>query len=192
MGQVGFFGISGIRMSDTCRARVLTDGDLSMVLAWRNHPDTRAYMLTQHEISLEEHRAWFATASADPTHRLLIVEDEGGPIGCVQFNGVTDGGVADWGFYARPGAPKGSGRKLGVAALNNAFGDLSLYKVCGQALSGNEASIALHKSLGFVKEGVLRDQRRINGTYHSLICFGLLKHEWQIRSRTSGVSHDEN
>lgn len=150
-----------------------------MVLTWRNHPDVRAFMFTQHEIDQEEHYAWFREASLDPTRRLLIVEERDGPLGYVQLNGVAEGGVADWGFYARPQALKGAGRRLGTVALNFAFGALNIHKVCGQAIIGNEASIALHRKLGFVEEGILRDQRRVNGAYHSLVCFGLLKHEWQ-------------
>ena len=36
-----------------------------MVLAWRNHPAVRGFMLTQHEISLDEHRQWFARVKLD-------------------------------------------------------------------------------------------------------------------------------
>ena len=166
-------------MVDACLIRKVTEQDLPMVLAWRNHADVRRYMITQHEISLDEHRNWFAKASQDPSRCLLIVEEDQQAIGYVQFSKVEDGGVADWGFYARPDAPKGSGRKLGVMALNHAFGPLKLHKVCGQAIASNQASIAFHQRLGFTLEGVLRDQQRINGAYYSLHCFGLLTTEWQ-------------
>ena len=166
-------------MVDACLIRKVTEQDLPMVLAWRNHAEVRRYMFTQHEISLDEHRNWFAKASRDHSRCLLIVEEDKQAIGYVQFSKVEDGGVADWGFYARPDAPKGTGRKLGVMALNHAFGPLKLHKVCGQAIASNQASIAFHQRLGFVLEGILRDQQRINGAYHSLHCFGLLSTEWQ-------------
>lgn len=137
-------------------------------------------MFTQHEISLDEHRNWFAVAGNDPTRRLLIVEEDRDPIGYVQFNNVAMDGVADWGFYARPDAPKRSGAKLGAMALNHAFGAIGLHKVCGQAMEANLASIAFHKRLGFVQEGVLRDQKLVDGLYRTLICFGLLAHEWRF------------
>lgn len=168
-------------MADACQIRKVTAEDLPMVLAWRNHAEVRRYMFTQHEISLDEHCNWFAKASQDHTRSLLIVEDSRQAIGYVQFSKVEDGGVADWGFYARPDAPKGSGRKLGAVALNHAFGPLKLHKVCGQAIASNEASIAFHQCLGFALEGVLRDQQRINGAYYSLHCFGLLATEWQLK-----------
>lgn len=168
-------------MVDACLIRKVTEQDLPMVLAWRNHAEVRRYMFTQHEISLDEHRNWFAKASRDHSRCLLIVEEDKQAIGYVQFSKVEDGGVADWGFYARPDAPKGTGRKLGVMALNHAFGPLKLHKVCGQAIASNQASIAFHQRLGFVLEGVLRDQQRINGAYHSLYCFGLLATEWLLK-----------
>jgi UDP-4-amino-4,6-dideoxy-N-acetyl-beta-L-altrosamine N-acetyltransferase len=152
--------------------------DLEAVLTWRNHPDVRCYMLTQHEIALDEHREWFARASVDPARCLLIVEEGQTPLGFVHFAGVSPGGIADWGFYAVPDAPKGSGRRLGAAALDHAFRTLDLHKVCGQALDFNGGSIRLHLALGFQQEGVLRRQCRLGGEYHDLVCFGLLASEW--------------
>lgn len=166
-------------MLEACLIRKMTDKDLPIVLAWRNHADTRCYMFTQNEISLDEHRNWFSKASQDPSRCLLIVEEDKQAIGYVQFSKVEEGGVADWGFYVRPGATKGTGRKLGVMALNHAFGPLKLHKVCGQAIVSNQASIIFHQRLGFTPEGLLRDQQRINGAYHNLHCFGLLSIEWQ-------------
>ena len=165
-------------MHEACQIRAVTEDDLPMVLSWRNHPYVRNFMFTQREIGLEEHRGWFAKASLDTSRRLLIVEDGKQPIGYVQFNQVADGGIANWGFYARPDAPKGTGRKLGVMALNHAFSSLKLHKVCGQALARNQSSIVFHQRLGFILEGVLRDQQIIDGAYHSLHCFGLLATEW--------------
>lgn len=134
-------------------------------------------MFTQHEITLSEHEAWFARATPDCAR--LIVEDASTPIGFVQFNNVAAGGVADWGFYACPGLPKGTGTKLCRAALRHAFDTLQVHKVSAQVIAGNLASLSLHRRLGFVEEGLLRDQKLIEGTYHSLVQFGLLQHEWR-------------
>ena len=79
--------------------RPLKEDDLATVLSWRNHPDIRRYMLTQHEISLIEHSQWFAAASNDVAKHLLVFELEGNPSGFVHFSLVTSGLVADWGFY---------------------------------------------------------------------------------------------
>jgi UDP-4-amino-4,6-dideoxy-N-acetyl-beta-L-altrosamine N-acetyltransferase len=166
-------------MTEGVQIRSMVVCDLTMVLAWRNHPEVRRFMLTQHEISLPEHTQWFHRAVQDSTRRLLIVQELDNPIGYVQFSNVECAGVADWGFYARPDAAKGTGRKLGNLALDHAFNELKLHKVCGQAVATNHASIRFHERLGFKREGVLRDQKRMNEQYQTLICFGLLAHEWQ-------------
>jgi UDP-4-amino-4,6-dideoxy-N-acetyl-beta-L-altrosamine N-acetyltransferase len=166
-------------MNAVASVRRMDRQDLPQVLAWRNRPEIRRHMLTQHEITLEEHTRWFESASKDPARHLLIAETTEGPLGFVQFTGGTPGGVCDWGFYAAPGAWPGTGSRLGTAALDFAFGELAVHKVCGQALAGNAASTRMHLKLGFREEGILRQQRRVGNTYLDLICFGLLRDEWQ-------------
>lgn len=166
-------------MLNSCNVRIVSESDLPMLLEWRNHPKVRHLMITQHEIILEEHLNWFARASRDPTLCLLIIENLKQPIGFAQFSHVGGEGVANWGFYASPDAPKGTGYKLCSAALDYAFEKLRLHKVCGQAIEGNDASIRLHKRLGFSEEGLLRNQIRMSAEYLNLHCFGLFAHEWQ-------------
>lgn len=166
-------------MTENIQVRSMEQDDLDMVLAWRNHPEVRRFMLTHHEITLAEHTQWFTRLSKDHTRRLLIVQEYGCPIGYVQFCNVEPGGVADWGFYARPEAAKGTGRKLGATALDYAFDQLNLHKVCAQVIESNQASIRFHERLGFKPEGVLRDQKRVIDQYETLICFGMLANEWQ-------------
>jgi UDP-4-amino-4,6-dideoxy-N-acetyl-beta-L-altrosamine N-acetyltransferase len=176
-------------MFEHCHIRAVTQHDLPMLLTWRNHPSVRCFMFTQHEISLEEHLNWYANASQDTTRQLLIVEEANCPIGYVQFDHVTPGGISHWGFYKCPNAPQGSGSKLGHVALTHAFSTLQLHKVCGQAIESNAASKAFHQSLGFKPEGVLRDQHCHNGIYHSVICFGLLQAEWIASDSTKEHTH---
>ena len=87
--------------------------------------------------------------------------------------------MADWGFYAAPDAPKGTGRQLGKAVQYYVFVQAGLHKLCGQALVYNERSIRFHQSLGFQQEGILREQHFDGQNYHDVVCFGLLASEWQ-------------
>lgn len=161
--------------------RLMVHADLERVLAWRNHPDVRCFMYTQHEITLDEHQRWFESALLDPKKHLLIYEYNHQPLGFVSFSEAGKSGIVDWGFYVAPEAPKGIGRQLGRTALNHAFTQLKFHKVCGQALAYNERSIHFHQSLGFQQEGILRDQHFDGERYHNVICFGLLSNEWQAK-----------
>lgn len=156
----------------------MNEGDLDHVLSWRNHPEVRNYMFSQGEISREEHTRWFAWASENPARRLLIFEIDNIPLGFINIHQIATGGIAEWGFYAAPDAPKGTGRALGQAALRYAFDAAGLHKLCGQALAFNERSIRFHLNLGFQSEGVLRHQHFDGRQYHDVVCFGLLANEW--------------
>ena len=160
--------------------RLMTSDDLHQVLSWRNHPDIRRYMFTQHEIPLSEHQRWFEQALLNPCKHLLIFDVEECPMGFIQLNQLSGTPIADWGFYTAPDAPKGTGNRLGRAALRYAFDDLALHKVCGQALDFNESSINFHRALGFQQEGLLREQHYDGQAYHDVLCFGLLKSECHL------------
>jgi UDP-4-amino-4,6-dideoxy-N-acetyl-beta-L-altrosamine N-acetyltransferase len=164
---------------DAPLVRPMTRRDLALVLAWRNHDEVRHYMYTQAEISLIDHERWFEEVSKDPCRHLLIFESDNVPLGFINFHAVGSTRVVDWGFYAAPDAPRGTGRQLGKIALEFAFGQMGFYKVCGQTLAYNIRSINLHRRLGFLQEGVLRSQHFDGERYHDVLCFGLLEHEWQ-------------
>lgn len=166
------------------RMRPLLRADLERLLGWRNHPEVRRHMYTRHEITLDEHQRWFERAQQDTRKHLLIYEAGDQPLGFVNFTELASGGIADWGFYAAPEAPRGSGKRLGQAALAHAFAELKFHKVCGQVLAHNARSLRFHLALGFQREGCLRDQHFDGERYQDIICFGLLSQEWQCRCKT--------
>ncbi|HVX04720.1 MAG TPA: UDP-2,4-diacetamido-2,4,6-trideoxy-beta-L-altropyranose hydrolase, partial [Rhodanobacteraceae bacterium] len=163
------------------RVRGMREDDLESVLRWRNHPDVRSRMYNSHEISPAEHREWYARVSRDPHRHLLIVEQAGMPLGFVQFTETGNDGVADWGFYAVPGAPAGTGTKLGTAALDHAFTQLKLRKVRGEAIVSNEPSKAFHRKLGFAEEAIAQRRSSDGATSHDVLCFGLEATDWLER-----------
>ena len=160
--------------------RSMENSDLELVLSWRNNPEVRRYMFSQHEISFSEHLSWFESSLNNPWKKLLIFENNQKPQGFVSFSEVGGGGVADWGFYMAPDAPKGSGQSLGRTALSYAFDKLNLHKVCGQVLKFNQRSILFHRSLGFRLEGTTRDAYFDGESFHQIYCFGLLCKEWHF------------
>ena len=59
--------------------RPAEDADVDAMLAWRNHPRVREMSLTQHEITPDEHAAWWARTRNDPTRAVLVYERGGVP-----------------------------------------------------------------------------------------------------------------
>ncbi|MBF0256934.1 MAG: UDP-4-amino-4,6-dideoxy-N-acetyl-beta-L-altrosamine N-acetyltransferase, partial [Gammaproteobacteria bacterium] len=129
----------------------LEKSDLECILPWRNAPAVRRAMYSHHEISLDEHRAWFDRMRQDSSRRWYLYRDEiGAAQGVVYFTDIdTTQGTAFWGFYAAPEAPPGTGLRMELAALNFAFGELSLHKLSCEVLANNGAVANLHKKAGF-------------------------------------------
>jgi UDP-4-amino-4,6-dideoxy-N-acetyl-beta-L-altrosamine N-acetyltransferase len=145
-------------------------------------------MFVTQDIGEAEHQRWFASIDADPRRHVLILEIDEQDSGFVNIGPVNGGGIADWGFYVAPGMAKGSGRILGKLALEFAFDELRLHKLCGEVLEMNEASIRFHERWGFRREGEFVDQHFDGGSYRKVIRFGLLAQDWL--DRDDGTSND--
>jgi len=152
--------------------------DRECVWLWRNDPIIRAYMFNTEEIPWAEHVAWFERTLSDKRKHMLVFECEGKPTGFASVNELFHGMVAEWGFYKAPNAPVGIGRMLGATTLRYAFDVLSLHKIYAQVLTFNQRSMDLHVALGFVREGVLKDQHFDGRAYHDVCCFGIRRDEW--------------
>lgn len=140
----------------------LSENELEMILEWRNAPSVRHSMHRQHEITMAEHRHWFKELQLDESRRWYIYHDLGGrPQGVVYFTELNPNErTGCWGFYARPGAPAGTGTSMLHEALDLAFSEFRLLALSGEALATNEASIRLHKKLGFTEGECYRDMHQ--------------------------------
>jgi hypothetical protein len=114
-------------MTKAVALRDLSHFDRDRLRAWRNHPDIRARMYTDHEISEAEHNAWFARRLADNPKLHWILTVDGQPIGLVALTNVEHGrgslahyiGEADY-------RGKGFGAAGEYLVLEKAFTDLAL------------------------------------------------------------------
>ncbi|MBI5540363.1 MAG: GNAT family N-acetyltransferase [Bacteroidia bacterium] len=66
-----------------------------------------------------------------------------------------------------------------------AFNKLNLNRIEAQIYTEHTASIKLYKKLGFKKEGILRQNFLIDGTFKNSIMFSLLKSEFKMRNSWS-------
>ncbi|MDB6443495.1 UDP-4-amino-4,6-dideoxy-N-acetyl-beta-L-altrosamine N-acetyltransferase [Pseudomonas sp. 21TX0197] len=162
------------------KLREIAASELELMLAWRNAPNIRANMYTRHEISLEEHLAWWARVQLRDDQLYFMYEINGKPMGIVGFNDLSiTNAVSSWAFYAAPEAPKGTGSKMEFLALDYAFNDMRLHKLVCEVLAFNESVIKLHKKFNFQIEGVLREHHLIDGRYVDVFRLGILSREWE-------------
>ena len=157
----------------------MRENDLETVLCWRNHPDVRKCMLSQHEITMTEHRAWFAQSVNDDSRALLVLEQDDQMIGCVVFSNVSFKGAADWSFYVDPDSEPGTGKKVCKCGLGYAFDFLNLNSVLGRVRDTNIASIRLHARLGFTQFEDRSEKLFIDGKNVDLHFFEITKSQFQ-------------
>ncbi|MBQ5963374.1 UDP-4-amino-4,6-dideoxy-N-acetyl-beta-L-altrosamine N-acetyltransferase [Massilia sp. ZL223] len=162
--------------------RAIADDELELMLAWRNAPTVRANMYTRHEITLAEHSAWWRATQQRPDRRYFMYEYQGRACGVVGFTDIDAASLnASWAFYAAPDAPKGTGSRMELLALDYAFDELKLHKLHCEVLAFNEAVISLHQKFGFQVEGILRDQHKVDDKFVDVYRLGMLDAEWTIQ-----------
>jgi UDP-4-amino-4,6-dideoxy-N-acetyl-beta-L-altrosamine N-acetyltransferase len=140
-------------------------------------------MYTDDLITPEHQLGWFCRQVDDPTTLVFLVEFDGRPIGVVNFKELdrpTKGCL--WGFYiGATDVPKGTGLRLGYAAIEFAFNELKLGRIRGEVFDFNHKSINLHRRLGFQESGVVRGGRIKNGVRRDIILFSLDSDTWHRR-----------
>jgi len=66
-----------------------------------------------------------------------------------------------------------------ILALDYAFNELGLHKLCCEVLAFNTPVVKLHEKFGFKVEGILRDQYHRDGQFIDIYRLGLLASEWE-------------
>lgn len=168
--------------------RAIVEEDRDRLRSWRNEPDVRRWMYTDHEIAQSEHAAWFTRLLAEPRPRHWIIEAETVPMGLVNLYDLDAvNGRGSWAYYI--GEQSGRGRGLGAAveylAIERAFGEFALHKLWCEVLADNDAVVRLHESFGFTREALFRDHVVKYGRHTDVVGMGLLAREWADRREDS-------
>ena len=160
--------------------RPLEESDLELILTWRNALTVRQAMFTQHEISWDEHQAWFSRIQMDESKRwFLYLNQNNVANGVVYFTDFdAPQRTAFWGFYASPDAIPGTGLRMSFDAIEKAFNELGIEKLNADVLVTNSRSIDMHKKVGFSEEGFFREHFFDGEKRVDAIRLAMLSSEW--------------
>ncbi len=88
--------------------------------------------------------------------------------------------VGEIGYWVRSDETgKGVGTEATAAALRVAFDELGMHRVVLRIAIGNTSSERIAEKLGFTREGVLREDVRVNGVWLDHSIWGLLDREYR-------------
>ena len=165
--------------------RQITVKDLDIMLKWRNSESIRRYMLTDHVITLKEHRAWYQRMCKDVCCEWLIAEFRSSPIGIVYITDIKEmDGTCTWGMYIGENMRDlGIGVLMEIHAIDRMIEYHKIRKIWGDTLESNKRLILMHKRFGFKEEGVFKKHVCRGDKYEDVIRIALFAHNWEaIRS----------
>lgn len=177
---------------DRIALRTVEEADLDFLRDARNDPRVRRPLTINDPANGEQVRAFFENAiSADNGASLLACVDSHGdgsaprrdatdPVGMVSlFDEDETAGSATLAYWVVP-EHWGNGYCTEAASLlcEHAFRDRRLHKLRADALATNEGSQRVLNKLGFEREGVLRDEKFVDGEHTDVYRYGLLADEW--------------
>lgn len=136
--------------------RTATDEDVETIRELRNQQANRDVSVTSHEISVDEHAAWWAKTAGDPSRRVLIYTREGVTAGVVNFFDL-DGTAGSWGFFldADGLAERGETLPAWIEIMRDAtayaFDELGLEVLAGEVLEHNTVVRQMNRRFRFVE-----------------------------------------
>lgn len=136
--------------------RTATELDVDTVRRLRNQQANRDVSITSHEITADEHAAWWAKASVDPSRRVLIYERDDKTAGVVNFFDL-DGSSGAWGFFLDADGLAERGETLPAwievmrEATAYAFDELGLDVLTGEVLEHNAVVRQMNRRFRFVE-----------------------------------------
>lgn len=109
--------------------------------------------------------------------------EDGAPVGAISTHGADPrSGRFGYGVgIAAEHQRKGYATEAVVLLLRFMFGERRYHKCEAQVYAYNRASLALHRGLGFVEEGRLRDHVFLAGHHRDLVLFGMTAAEFAGR-----------
>ena len=136
---------------------------------------------------LQLERYLLTTIGDPPPHRIYTALDESGaPTGHIELANIDranrSASIARvLIFNGRRG--QGLGRELLTLALAVGFDELKLHRISLYVFDFNLAAISAYEHAGMVKEGFLRDVRRVGDKYWSVFQMSMLEDEWRTRQQ---------
>ncbi|MFC6717179.1 GNAT family N-acetyltransferase [Natrialbaceae archaeon GCM10025810] len=169
---------------DEVDLRPIEEDDLEALQAGINDPRVWRAIGRQKPVNRDQEREFYEEVVCDDDSVHLMIVAETTPVGTIGLNPI------DWttrraeiGYWIAPEHHRnGYGSEATEFVVGYGFDQLGLHKIAARVFAFNEPSMGLLESVGFTREGVLRDDVFVDGEFHDVHWYGLLADEW--RSRT--------
>jgi len=155
--------------------------DLELCKKWVNDPEIAKGILRVLPVSMHEHIQWYEKIITDKTRVTFAIDTIKGKkyignIGLMNIDWRNRKAML-WIYLDKNFWNKGYGREGVHLLLEFAFKSLNLNKVYLNVGSFNEKAIKMYQSLGFKKDGILREDIYLDGEYIDVLTMSALRKE---------------
>jgi RimJ/RimL family protein N-acetyltransferase len=168
--------------------RPLCEEDVDNIMTWVNEPAVVGNLaaFAGAPLSRPQEVEWVRRTLASTSERVwsVFAEDDGrylGQVGLHQMHSQSRVGRLGIIIAARKEMGRGYGTAAIHQALDAAFSQLGLHKVWLIVFRHNQRSREIYQRIGFVEEGVLREEYFHEGRWHDMVRMSVLAREWQAR-----------
>ena len=186
MGTYFCFGADGCHVPVSIDLCAFSETDYERLIEWIDSPrdllqwagPVFSYPLDAHQ--LQDHLA--EATDENPVRRAYKATNSDEQIvGYIELNNIdldNDSGTISRVLVSPDERGQGIGTEMVRRATKLGFRDLGLHRIGLRVFDFNEAAIACYKRVGFKEEGKLRDSRRHEDEYWTLIQMSMLEDEW--------------
>jgi len=171
------------------RLRPVQERDLPQFVRWLQDRElTRWLAAIGDPPSLEEEYDWWHDKRADPDSILWAIDSpEGRLVGTVELRLTMRAERAEMGIAIHDKAQwnKGLGTDAARLVVDYAFEELNLNRVELTTDEENARAIRCYEKVGFVREGLLRQHRLVDGVFGNTLIMGIVRDDWMPLDRDS-------
>ena len=175
-----------MKLVNSYTVRPLEEKDLQMILSWRNDCRIHIIMLTDHEITWNEHINWFNNIKdATPKRNLVFMYNNKpvGYIGYTEYDSVNQS--CSPGAYLAPDEllPLDAGMVLFYYSCAYAFDVLKMKRLNTDVFAKNKKAVKIDKFLGYQIDQDEEHSVIKNGKEEKVFRMVLTKEQWSLRKK---------
>lgn len=167
------------------RLRPVEERDLPHFVEWlADREVTRWLAAIGDPPTLEEERDWYFNLRENPDNVLWAIETlDGQLLGTVELRVTPRSERAELGIAIQDKAhwSKGYGTEVIHLVLEFAFEELELNRVELTCDEENGRAIRCYEKCGFLREGLLRQHRFVDGNFYHTVVMAVLRGDWESR-----------
>lgn len=157
--------------------------DIPKKVEWINNPENNQFLHYDIPLSVEKTERWYNSHLGDDVRYDAIIEVDGIPVGTIGLLSI-DRKNSKAEYYIAMGETsykgKGVAKKASRLILQYGFEFLKLNKIYLYTEIDNSVAQKLFESIGFVKEGLIKQDILFNERFVDRYAYGFLREDWNL------------